>query len=82
MTKVGDMAFWNCSGITGDLHFATNGVAAACSQYAFNGTGISRAFLGNGITTLPTLSFASCPNLTYVKLPENLQSMTSSFKSC
>ena len=82
VTKVGEMAFWNCSGITGDLHFATNDVTASCSQYAFSGTGISRAFLGNGITTLPTLSFASCPNLTYVKLPENLQSMTSSFKSC
>ena len=53
-TSLGDQCFYLCSALTGDLYFATNGIAASFSGgTTFNGTKITSVTLGDGITAIP-----------------------------
>ncbi len=68
----------------GDLYFATNGVAASFgNDYAFNGTSITSAHLGDAITAIPQHTFLNCASLRSVRLPASLTSIgTEAFCNC
>ena len=63
--------------IAGDLYLATNGVSVTFSNGSqFNGTKITSATLGDGVTTSPGGFFQYCSELASIRFGEGLASLT------
>lgn len=65
-------AFRGCTALVGELSVAPGGAAGTIGEYAFAGTGISSATLGDGLTEIDRSAFEKCTALRRVALPANL----------
>ena len=81
---VGDQCFYACAALTGDLVLGTNGVAVSfVGGYNFNGTKITSATFGDGVTSIPVHSFQNCTSLRAVRFSEKLTALNSfAFTDC
>ena len=65
--KIGDYAFYNCSGLTSVT--IGNGVTSI-GGWAFSGcSGLTSVTIGNGVTSIGSHAFSGCSNLTSITIP-------------
>ena len=74
VTSIGDYAFYNCSGLTGEF-VIPNSVTSIAYQ-AFHGcTGLTSVTIGNSVTSIGSGAFHSCSGLTSVTIPNSVTSI-------
>lgn len=73
VTTIGDSAFGNCYGLSGDL--VLSGDCELDGRYIFYNTGFSSVTIGEGMTELPEGTFYNCGDLVEINLPNSLTSI-------
>ena len=81
---LGENLFHNCTALTGDLFYATNGAAATFKNFNhFQATKITSATLGEGVTAVAGSCFQNCASLRRVKMGEGVTTIGgNAFNTC
>ena len=84
LTQLGDSCFYGTK-LAGDLYLGTNGASVAISGSAhFQGSSLTSATLGDGVTSIPASFFYNCKSLGRVRMSENVTALGGwgAFKAC
>ena len=78
---IGSYAFYSCTGLATDIIIPDS--VTTISDCAFCSSRILSVAIGNGVTTIGTMAFYSCRNLTNITIPDSVISIDgSAFSSC
>ena len=82
VTKIGDSAFFNCSGLSGTLTIPNS--VTSIGNYAFyNCRGLTSVTIGNGVTIIRSRVFENCSGLTSVAIGNSVTSIgEEAFSGC
>ena len=72
VSYIGDFAFVSCENLN-KISFAENSQLTTIGIYTFGGTNLQEVNIPEGVTKIEMAGFATCANLTYVKLPSTLE---------
>ena len=72
VSYIGDYAFVSCENLN-KISFAENSQLTTIGIYTFGGTNLQEVNIPEGVTKIEMAGFATCANLTYVKLPSTLE---------
>ncbi len=82
VTSIGDGAFSDCDGLTGELIIPDSVKTIGGSAFEYCNS-LTSVVIGDGVTTIGSYAFYNCSGLTGIKIPDSVETIGSSaFSDC